>query len=151
MVLFFSVGELSEKWAKGKYPSTSAGSMRRLLTTGVTVLFPISNSLMSLSDQGTYPGPISIYSPIRARATKTYSSSPSTSSTGAGSTVSYGESYRLVSSFQLHYHTSLKLGETPLVNGLKLQSRSASSRSGSWNVLLGFGGCGLDFICGLFP
>jgi hypothetical protein len=34
-----------KKWAKGKYPLTSAGSMRRLLTTGVTVLFPVSNSL----------------------------------------------------------------------------------------------------------
>jgi len=32
-----------KKWAKGKYPSTSAGSMRRLLTTGVTVPFPVSN------------------------------------------------------------------------------------------------------------
>jgi len=32
-----------KKWAKGKYPFTSAGSMRRLLTTGVTVLFPVSN------------------------------------------------------------------------------------------------------------
>ncbi len=31
-----------KKWAKGKYPSTSAGSMRRLLTTGVTVPFPVS-------------------------------------------------------------------------------------------------------------
>ncbi len=32
-----------KKWAKGKYPFTSAGSMRRLLTTGVTVPFPVSN------------------------------------------------------------------------------------------------------------
>ena len=32
-----------KKWAKGKYPSTSAGSMRKLLTTGVTVPFPVSN------------------------------------------------------------------------------------------------------------
>jgi len=31
-----------KKWAKGEYPSTSAGSMRRLLTTGVTVPFPVS-------------------------------------------------------------------------------------------------------------
>ncbi len=31
-----------KKWAKGKYSSTSAGSMRRLLTTGVTVSFPVS-------------------------------------------------------------------------------------------------------------
>ncbi len=31
-----------KKWAKGKYPSTSAGSRRRLLTTGVTVPFPVS-------------------------------------------------------------------------------------------------------------
>jgi len=31
-----------KKWAKGKYPFTSAGSMRRLLTTGVTVPFPVS-------------------------------------------------------------------------------------------------------------
>jgi len=43
-----------KKWESGKYPEspefTSAGSIRinverRLLTTGVTVLFPVSNNL----------------------------------------------------------------------------------------------------------
>lgn len=92
---------------------------------------------------------ISMYSPIRARAIKTYSSSPSTSPAGADSTVSY----RLVLSFQLRCsqldHISLNWRVLPLVNGLILQPRSASSRCSRWNVLLGFGDCGLDFICGL--
>ncbi len=41
-----------KKWAKGKYPSTSAGSMRRLLTTGVTVPFPVSTISNSPQDDG---------------------------------------------------------------------------------------------------
>ena len=36
-----------KKWAKGKYPFTSAGLMRRFLTTGVTVLFPVSNNFIT--------------------------------------------------------------------------------------------------------
>ncbi len=44
-----------KKWAKGKYPSTSAGSMRRLLTTGVTVPFPVSTiSNKVLNDDNRY-------------------------------------------------------------------------------------------------
>ncbi len=42
-----------KKWAKGKYPSTSAGSMRRLLTTGVTVPFPVS----TISNNFSLPSP----------------------------------------------------------------------------------------------
>ncbi len=46
-----------KKWAKGKYPSTSAGSMRKLLTTGVTVPFPVSNiSNRDLFDGSCYLG-----------------------------------------------------------------------------------------------
>ena len=42
-----------KKWAKGKYPPTSAGSMRRLLTTGVTVPFPVSNISNNQESQET--------------------------------------------------------------------------------------------------